>query len=335
MNALSLIAAAALLAGAAAPPRPAASPQGARRARSASEGRGRLTGVYRINLALSDRLYSVVAGASSNLPFAEQQRFFIDLTTRLIPPDQLAIERRGRTVLIASSRAPRTSFDADGRERREGGPGAYTRVRASLSGEQLTLNSRGSTGEDYDVTFTPTDGGRRLRVTRRISNRELNQPVVIQSVYDRISDVAQWAIYGEPKASEPAAGPVLSAVVPEASTAAERADAESLRGALEEWVAATNARDIARQMSFYAPTVRAFYLTRDVPARDVRREKARVFARAEVIDVRAEEPEIIFRDSGSVAIMRFRKRYRIEGGPASRRGEVLLELRWRRTPGGW
>ncbi|HEX8188973.1 MAG TPA: hypothetical protein VF586_11515, partial [Pyrinomonadaceae bacterium] len=37
----------------------------------------RLTGVYRLNPELSDRLYSVVSAASTSLPFGEQQRFFI------------------------------------------------------------------------------------------------------------------------------------------------------------------------------------------------------------------------------------------------------------------
>src|SRR5215210_3859650 len=50
-----------------------------------------LTGVYRIDIANSDKLYPVIAGATSNLPFGEQQRFFIDLAARLTPPDLLAI----------------------------------------------------------------------------------------------------------------------------------------------------------------------------------------------------------------------------------------------------
>ena len=33
--------------------------------------------------------------------------------------------------------------------------------------------------------------------------------------------------------------------------------------------------------------------------------------------------------------MRFRKRYQIRGGEGERSGEVLQELRWRRTPTGW
>ena len=38
-----------------------------------------MSGVYRINPERSDALYSVVASASSKLPFAEQQKFFVDL----------------------------------------------------------------------------------------------------------------------------------------------------------------------------------------------------------------------------------------------------------------
>ena len=311
------------------------------RPRTAAAGRGqaaessRLTGVYRLNLASSDRLYSVVSGASSNLPFGEQQRFFIDLTIRLTPPDQLAVERRGRTVQIASSRAPRTTFEADGRERRETTADGYSVIRASLSGDQLVVSSRGSDGEGYSVTFAPVEGGRRLRVTRRISARELNQPVVIQSVYDKISEVAQWGIYGEPLKESDGARPVVAAAFPDAAVRGEAESARTLRESLDDWVAATNARDIRRQMAFYMPTVQAFYLTRGVSRDAVRAEKARVFARADLIDVRAEEPEIIFREAGHTAIMRFRKRYRIEGGPASRRGEVVQELRWRKTDDGW
>ena len=115
-----------------------------------------------------------------------------------------------------------------------------------------------------------------------------------------------------------------------------RGDAEaSLRGALGEWIAATNARDIGRQMSFYGQQVNAFYRTRNVPREAVRAEKSRVFGSAEVIDVRAGEPEIRLSPDGQTAIMRFRKKYNIAGGGEDRRGEVLQELRWRRTGEGW
>lgn len=108
-----------------------------------------------------------------------------------------------------------------------------------------------------------------------------------------------------------------------------------LHGALDEWIAATNARDIQRQMDFYNQKVNAFYLTRNVPREAVRAEKSRVFGRANRIDIRAAAPGIRVSRDGRTATMRFRKKYAIEGGGEDRRGEVLQELRWQRTDDGW
>jgi hypothetical protein len=298
----------------------------------------RMTGVYRLDLESSDKLYSVVSGASSNLPFGEQQRFFIDLTIRLTPPDQLAIEQRGRTISIASSRAPRITFDASGITRSErAGDGHAVRTRALLLDDgQLTVSTSGNSEDRFTVTFEPLEDGRRLRVTRRIYAAELNSPVVIHSVYNKISEVAQWSIYGEPPVNQPADLSGFSS--PKAETPAARAardEAAILRTSLEEWIGATNARDIGKQMTFYPSTIQAFYRTRNVPKEAVRAEKARVFKQARRIDVRADDPEIIFTDDGRAALMRFRKRYVIEGGPGERRGEVIQELRWRKTVSGW
>jgi hypothetical protein len=46
-------------------------------------------------------------------------------------------------------------------------------------------------------------------------------------------------------------------------------------------------------------------------------------------------PQITFSEAGSVAVMRFRKSYRIEVGGRNRSGTVLQELRWRKTDEGW
>ncbi len=296
----------------------------------------RLTGVFRLNPELSDRLYSAVSSASSRVPFAEQQRFFIDLTERLTPPDQLAIRRRGSLIEIASSRAPRTAFTADGRERVLKIAGGTARERNSVSGDSLVLVSERGGGEGYRVTFTPVDGGSRLRVTRRISFKELDQPIIINSVYDRISDVARWEVYGEPGGELAAGSSVIGAEEGRpAGRKREAADAEALRAELGRWVEATNEKDIRGQMEFYMPTLLAYYLTRNTPREAVRAEKARVFARASRINIDAEEPEVVFLEEGRVAVMRFRKRYRVEGGPSPRSGEVVQELRWRRTDSGW
>jgi hypothetical protein len=292
----------------------------------------RLTGVYRLNPARSDKLYSVVSGASSTLPFGDQQRFFIDLTARLTPPDQLAIERRGEQVRIASSRAPRTTFRADGGVRVERTAEGNARVSALFDGENLVMTSASERRESYRVTFQPSPDGRGLVVTRRITSRELSQPIIIRSFYDKISDVAQWDIYGEPEGG----GSAVAAVV--ASRGDDRLEqdrAEVLRRALTAWVEATVARDIGWQMSFYVPRLAAYYLTRNTPRERVRVDKSQVFGAARVIEIEAAEPEIVFIERGSSAVMRFRKRYRIEGGRQARRGEVIQELRWRSTGDGW
>jgi ketosteroid isomerase-like protein len=119
------------------------------------------------------------------------------------------------------------------------------------------------------------------------------------------------------------------------TSAAMRQAPASLSGALDEWVAATNARDIDKQISFYAPTVKAFYRASNVSREFVRAEKARVFQRADVIDVRASDPEIMFDGEERTATMRFRKQYLIKGGGQDRSGEVVQEMRWQLLDGGW
>jgi ketosteroid isomerase-like protein len=296
-----------------------------------------LTGLYRIDIADSDPLYSVIESASSNLPYREQQRFFLDLAVRLTPPDQLAIERVGSTVNIASSRAPRISFDADGiTHPDQTAEGRRITTRAVFRGNRLVVNIDGRVEDKFNVTFEPIDNGRRLRVTRRIYANELNSPVVINSVYDKVSELANWAIYGEPETGAPQPTVTASASADGALVMPRRSDdADVLRRALNDWIAATNARDINKQMSFYPATVKAFYLTRNVLRSAVRAEKEKVFERAESIDVRAREPETLFIDGGRTAVMRFRKAYDIRNGRQSRSGEVIQELRWQRTPDGW
>jgi ketosteroid isomerase-like protein len=324
--------------------RTATTPAAAASERTGETSAAQLTGLYRIDLERSDKLYSVVAGASSNLPFGEQQKFFIDLTVRLTPPDLLAIERRGRRITLASSRAPRIDFDADGITHSErGGDGQTVNTLAALRANGLTVSVSGQSEDKFNVTFEPLEGGRALRVTRRLSNEQLMQPVLIRSVYEKISGIPQWDIYDAPprRRDLPPINrpPVASADTPAApvSRGVERNAASTLRRALEDWIAATNARDIERQLTFYPPVVSAFYLQRNVTRAAVRAEKERVFLQARSIDVRADAPELIFQDSGRAAVMRFRKSYAVSGGGVGRdrSGEVVQELRWRLTPQGW
>ncbi|HEX8650070.1 MAG TPA: hypothetical protein VF708_04455 [Pyrinomonadaceae bacterium] len=110
----------------------------------------------------------------------------------------------------------------------------------------------------------------------------------------------------------------------------------SLRGALNEWIATTNARDLNRQKEFYMPKVSAFYRARNVTREEVLADKGRAFENADLLDVRAlGQPEISIHPNGRMATMRFRKQYAVRNGQQDRRGEVLQELRWRRTGKGW
>ena len=157
-----------------------------------------LTGTYRLDASRSDNSATVVERATRNLPVNQRQRVSENIMQRLEAPDTLAIDRRGNSVTIASSRAPQTTFVADGRETREQLPnGGFSRVSAQLAGERLVVRSAGDRATDFNVTFEPINGGRQLRVTREIWNDRVGaSPIVVQNVYDRTSDVADFNVYG-------------------------------------------------------------------------------------------------------------------------------------------
>ncbi len=142
------------------------------------------------------------------------------------------------------------------------------------------------------------------------------------------------AVNTQPAEASPRDGEREEAAASEEAAPADAGTEGELRAALGDWLAATNSRDVGRQMSYYAPKVEAFYLSRNAPREAVRAEKARLFARASSVNVEAAPPEIRMSRDGRTAVMRFRKRYRITGED-SRSGEVLQELRWRRTGAGW
>ncbi|HEX4951040.1 MAG TPA: DUF3011 domain-containing protein [Blastocatellia bacterium] len=155
-----------------------------------------LTGTYRLNQARSDNPSTIAERVTQNLIGGEQQRLRNAVLRRLESPEVLAIERRGRTITMASTRAAQVSFEADGREQTEQSRnGRNLRTKATLSGDRLVVSTEGDRSVDYQVTFEPIDNGRSLRVTRRISDEGLRQAVVAKSVYDKTSDSAQLNVY--------------------------------------------------------------------------------------------------------------------------------------------
>ena len=157
---------------------------------------GDLTGTYRLSSSQSDDARRAVDDATRNLSLAERQRVYDALLRRLDPPQMLAIDRRGNSVTIASTRAPQISFVADGREQVETTQtGRTVRVRAELSGDQLNITRSGDRANDFVVNFDLVENGRRLLVTRTLYSDRITQPVTVRSYYDRSSDVAQLNIY--------------------------------------------------------------------------------------------------------------------------------------------
>lgn len=164
---------------------------------SRSSVRNRLTGTYRLDRGRSDDPATAADRVTSNLPRGQQQRLRNAVMRRLEAPESLAIERDGRTITIASSRAAPVTFEADGRQQIEQSPnGRQVRTTAALSGERLTVSTEGDRSVDYQVTFEPIDNGRSLRVTRRITDEDLRQAVVARSVYDKTSDSPQFDVRG-------------------------------------------------------------------------------------------------------------------------------------------
>ena len=296
-------------------------------------------GTYRINVPDSDKLYSVMKGATSTVPFGDQQRFFIDLTTRLTPPDIVAIECDGSRVSIGSSRAARVTYLADGRTRRErGASGNFVNSRVEINRDSLIFVASGRVDDNVNIAFRSINGGERLRVTRRTYAAQLPEPIIINTIYDRLDERVDWADFTETsvarRRADAAASPPSSGNRPDIKGGGDN-HANELREALGAWIDATNRRDIPGQMRFYVPVLRAYYLTRNTPQAAVRTEKIRVFAGVRSVDIRAGEPEIVFQDGNRTAIMRFVKEYRITDRLRTKSGTVIQELRWERSGGEW
>ena len=192
----------------------------------------RLTGTFRLDTTQSDNATNIAETAVRNLPYAERARVREQLMRRLEAPETLAIERNGNSVTIASSRAPQTTFTANSGENREQLPnGSYSRVGSTIVGDKLVVRSAGNRETDFTVTFDPIEGGRRLRVTREIWNERLGvNPIVVQNVYERTSDVAEWNVYNGTTAGYSQSGNVSTAagdfVIPDGQMLTARLDTD-------------------------------------------------------------------------------------------------------------
>src|SRR5262245_664897 len=135
-------------------------------------GRGysdaRLTGTFQLNSRQSDDARLAIERAVRGLPYDQRQRASDILLRRVAAPEMLAIERHGRTISLASSRARQMTFDADGIEHTEQFPNSQrvSRTTANIVGDGLTITTSGNRDTDFIVAFDPINNGRQLRVTR-------------------------------------------------------------------------------------------------------------------------------------------------------------------------
>jgi hypothetical protein len=149
-----------------------------------------LSGTYDLDTAASENVNNIVA----DLSIGNEQKD--DLKDKLAAPAQIAIDIRGNQVTLATSNAASVTFMADGRDKVEtSASGKSLRLRATLSGQTLTVSSLG--GEtDYTVVFTSLSNGRSLKVSRRITTEYLSQTVFAESVYNKTDSQARLNIGG-------------------------------------------------------------------------------------------------------------------------------------------
>ena len=150
-------------------------------------GRGGLTGTYRLDLNRSESVSDIVAG--TRITASQRQ----DLESKLDAPEQIALDISGNRVTLASSIADPVTFVADGREISESANGRSVRMRATLRGDTLTVSSLGGES-DYTITFELVDGGRTMKVTRRVTTEYLPETVFADSFYNKTDAVARLGI---------------------------------------------------------------------------------------------------------------------------------------------
>jgi len=155
---------------------------------NSSVGNSALTGTYKLDISKSESSDQILS--ETNVDGANRQ----DLQKKLEAPEQIALDVRGNQVTFAASNSSPISFVADGSEKTDtDASGRTVKMKATLRGQDLTIASLG--GEtDYTIIFSPTDNGRTLKVTRRITTEYLPETVFADSIYARTADVAGLGI---------------------------------------------------------------------------------------------------------------------------------------------
>lgn len=146
-----------------------------------------LTGTYALDVNRSEKIADIIS--DTNASGANRQ----DLQSKLEAPEQVALDVRGNRVTLATSNAAPVTIYADGSEKTENINGRTVRLKATLRGDELTVSSLGGQ-TDYTIVFSSQDGGRTMKVTRRITTDYLSETVFAESFYTKGNDVAGLGI---------------------------------------------------------------------------------------------------------------------------------------------
>lgn len=153
----------------------------------------RMTGTYRLNTSRSDNVANVINNSLGNYSNDQRDNARRNLERRLTSPEMIAIERRDRTVSIASSNSSQVTFEADGVAKSETNDrGRTVTTTATANNNGVMINYEGDRMNDYYVTFSPTGNGQ-LNVSRRIYLENRNETITVSSVYDKVNNNPQWS----------------------------------------------------------------------------------------------------------------------------------------------
>jgi len=150
-----------------------------------------LSGTYRLNASRSDNVANIITTSVGSYETSRRDQLRRNLERRLASPEMIAINANGREIEMATSSSNRVSFTADGTARTETNPrGRTVTTTVRLNRRDLEVNYTGDRMNDFYVTFSPS--GDQLVVTKRIYIENENRTVTVRSVYDRVSDTADW-----------------------------------------------------------------------------------------------------------------------------------------------
>lgn len=152
----------------------------------------RITGTYRLNTSLSDDVHEVIDRSLPHDATEQHTNVTRNLQRRLSPPEMIAIDKKNRTVNMASTNGPQVAFEVDGIGKTETNDrGRTITTTATADRDGINISYVGERSNDFYVTFAPM-GNSQLKVTRRIYLENRNEQITVSSIYDKVNNSAQW-----------------------------------------------------------------------------------------------------------------------------------------------